>query len=141
MCGIFGVIAPKIIEKKELKLLVKHSQQRGKDSSGLIFLKNDQYHIYRADYSIDKLLNKIKPYNTSIVLGHSRLITNGLADNQPVIREDVFVLHNGIIVNDEEIWRDLKVERKYQIDSEVIAGIALEHLKTAMLWQIWRVLS
>ena len=129
MCGIFGVIAPKIIEKKELKLLVKHSQQRGKDSSGLIFLKNDQYHIYRADYSIDKLLNKVKPYNTSIVLGHSRLITNGLADNQPVIREDVFVLHNGIIVNDDEIWKDLKVERKYQIDSEVIAGITLEHLK------------
>jgi glutamine---fructose-6-phosphate transaminase (isomerizing) len=129
MCGIFGIIAPKVINKSELKLLVKHSQQRGKDSSGLIFLKDDQYQIFRSDYNIDKLLNKVKPYNSSIVLGHSRLITNGLSDNQPVIRDDIFVLHNGIIVNDEEIWKDLTVERKYQIDSEVLAGIAIEHLK------------
>ncbi|MBA3679564.1 MAG: glucosamine 6-phosphate synthetase [Bacteroidetes bacterium] len=129
MCGIFGIIAPEIINKKDLKLLVKHAKQRGKDSSGLIFLKNDQYNISRADYNIDKLLTKTRPYESPIVLGHSRLITNGLADNQPVLRDNVFVLHNGIIVNDEEIWKDLSVERKYQIDSEVLAGIALEHLK------------
>ena len=129
MCGIFGVVAPKIINKHDLKLLVKHSQQRGKDSSGLIFIKDNQYQICRADYNIDKLLNKIKPYNSPIVLGHSRLITNGLSDNQPVIRDDVFVLHNGIIVNDAEIWKNLTVERKFQIDSEVLAGIALEHIK------------
>jgi glucosamine--fructose-6-phosphate aminotransferase (isomerizing) len=128
MCGIFGIIAPKSIDKKDLKLLVKHSKQRGKDSSGLIFSKDNRYHICRADYNIDTLLNKIRPYKSPIVLGHSRLITNGLSDNQPVIREDVFVLHNGIIVNDAEIWKDLSVERKFQIDSEVIAGLTLEHL-------------
>lgn len=129
MCGIFGIIAQNKINKKDLKLLVKHSQQRGKDSSGLIFVQDNRYQIYRADYNINKLLNKTKPYNSPIVLGHSRLITNGLADNQPVIRDDIFVLHNGIIVNDDEIWKNLTVERKYQIDSEVIAGITLEHLK------------
>jgi len=129
MCGIFGIIAPEVINKKDLQLLAKHAQQRGKDSSGLIYLKNDHYQIYRADYDIDKLLNKVKPYKSPVVLGHSRLITNGLGDNQPVVREDVFVLHNGIIVNDEEIWKTLTVERKLQIDSEVIAGITLEHLK------------
>ncbi|MDO8998170.1 MAG: glucosamine 6-phosphate synthetase [Bacteroidota bacterium] len=129
MCGIFGIIASEAVDKKDLKLLAKHAQQRGKDSSGLIFIKDDKYQIYRADYNIDKLLNKIKPYHSSIVLGHSRLITNGLSDNQPVIRDDIFVLHNGIIINDEEIWKTLKIERKYQIDSEVIAGIALEHFK------------
>lgn len=129
MCGIFGIIAPEVINKKDLKLLAQHAKQRGKDSSGLIFLKNDQYNISRADYNIDKLLNKTRPYASPIVLGHSRLITNGLADNQPVLRENVFVLHNGIIVNDDEIWKDLSVKRNYRIDSEVIAGIALEHLK------------
>ena len=132
MCGIFGMIAPKAINKKDLKLLVRHAQQRGKDSSGLIFLKNNQYQICRADYNIDKLLNKIRPYYSSIVLGHSRLITNGLSDNQPVIRDDVFVLHNGIIVNDDEVWKSLSVERKYKIDSEVIAAITLEHLKNGL---------
>lgn len=128
MCGIFGIIAQKSIDKTDLKSLVKHSQRRGKDSSGLIFIKNNQYQICRADYNIDKLLNKIQPYNSSIVLGHSRLITNGLADNQPVVRDDIFVLHNGIIVNDKEIWEKLSVERKFKIDSEVIACIAIDHL-------------
>ncbi len=129
MCGIFGIIGSATINKKELRLLVKHSQQRGKDSSGLIFFKDGRYQIDRADYNIEKLLNKVKPYDSSIVLGHSRLITNGLSDNQPVIRDNIFVLHNGIIVNDEKIWKDLSIERKYQIDSEVLAGIALEHLQ------------
>jgi len=129
MCGIFGIIASETVNKKDLKLLAKYAQQRGKDSSGLIFIKENRYQICRADYDIDKLLNKIKPYKSRIVLGHSRLITNGLSDNQPVIREDIFVLHNGIIVNDDEIWKTLNVERKYQIDTEVIAAIALEHLQ------------
>lgn len=132
MCGIFGIIAPEIIDKRELKLLVNHSQQRGKDSSGLIYFKRDQFHICRADYSIDKLLKKVKPYNSPVVLGHSRLITNGLSDNQPVIREDIFVLHNGIIVNEDEIWKNLPVERKYQIDSETLAAIAIDHLKNGL---------
>ncbi len=129
MCGIFGIISSEVINKKDLKLLVQHSKQRGQDSSGLIFMKKNQYQIYRADFNIDRLLRKVKPYDSQIVLGHSRLITNGLSDNQPVIRDNVFVLHNGIIVNEEEIWKNLTVERKFQIDSEVIAAIALEHLK------------
>ncbi len=130
MCGIFGIISQyKTINKKDLKLLVKHAQQRGKDSSGLIFMENDRFNIHRADYNIDKLLNKSKPYCSTIVLGHSRLITNGLSDNQPVIRDDVFVLHNGIIVNEDEIWSGLSERKKFQIDSETIAGIVIEHLK------------
>ena len=62
MCGIFGVISTSIVDKKKLSQLVKHSQQRGKDSSGLIFLNGSTYNINRADYDVDKLLNKVKPY-------------------------------------------------------------------------------
>jgi len=61
-------------------------------------------------------------------MGHSRLITNGLTDNQPVVRDDICVLHNGIIVNDEELWLQLNVKRKFQIDTEVIAAIASLHI-------------
>jgi glucosamine--fructose-6-phosphate aminotransferase (isomerizing) len=130
MCGIFGIIPRGKIDKKELKSLVNHSQQRGKDSSGLIFTRNGRFEIFRADYNINKLLGKVRPYDSGLVLGHSRLITNGLSDNQPVVREDVFVLHNGIIVNDDEIWKDLSCKRLFRIDSEVIAGITLDHLSS-----------
>jgi predicted glutamine amidotransferase len=129
MCGIFGIISSNKVNKKEINFLANHSQQRGKDSSGLIFIKQGQYQITRADYSIEKLINIVKPFDSNIVLGHSRLITNGLSDNQPVIRDNVFVLHNGIIVNEDEIWESLSIERKYKIDSEVINAIAIEHLK------------
>lgn len=128
MCGIFGQISINGINKKNLDILVRHSKQRGVDSSGLIYCEGSRYKIARADYDIEKLLRCVKPYGSSIVLGHSRLITNGLGDNQPVVRDNVCVIHNGIIVNEDEIWGQLGVERKYKIDSELIVAITEEHL-------------
>ncbi len=129
MCGIFGQISKGNINKENFEKLVKHSEQRGVDSSGLVYYEDGKYNINRADYKIEKLLNKIKPYNSNIALGHSRLITNGLGDNQPVIRDSICAIHNGIVINEKEIWEKLTVERKYQIDSEVIVAIAEEELK------------
>lgn len=129
MCGIFGQVAVQAINKSNFDSLVKHSEQRGQDSSGLIYLKDGIYHIDRADYNVEKLLHNVKPYTSKVVLGHSRLITNGLADNQPVVRENICVIHNGIIINEKEAWSKIKSERKLIIDSELIVAIALEHLK------------
>lgn len=130
MCGIFGVISHGKVDSKSLNVLAKHARQRGRDSSGIITHSTKGYQTFRADYDINQLLKKISIKDATLCLGHSRLITNGLKDNQPVMRDDVIAIHNGIIVNDEEIWKDLTVERKYQIDSEVILGIALESLES-----------
>lgn len=131
MCGIFGQISKYKINKEKFNKLVKHSEQRGIDSSGLVYLKDSQYQITRADYNIEKLLNKVEPYDSKIVLGHSRLITNGLDDNQPVVRDNICAIHNGIIVNEKDVWEKLTVKRKYKIDSEAIVAIAEEHLKNS----------
>lgn len=128
MCGIFGIVSTETINKKDFRTLVKHSQQRGKDSSGLIFDRDNEYRAYRADYPITKLVKEVKPYSSQIVLGHSRLITNGLSDNQPVIRDGICVLHNGIIVNDAEIWAKINKERELKIDTEVIAAITSHYI-------------
>lgn len=128
MCGIFGVVSKTQINKQKFQTLVKHSEQRGVDSSGLIYHQNNYYKVNRADYSIEKLLNKVQPYNNNIVLGHSRLITNGLGDNQPVVRGNICAIHNGIIVNEEEVWSKLSVSRQLNIDSEAIVAIAEEFL-------------
>ena len=129
MCGIFGQISKTTVNKEKLYEVVKHSEQRGVDSSGLIQFKGDVYEVDRADYNIEKLLRKVEPYGSSVVLGHSRLITNGLGDNQPVIRENICAIHNGIVVNEKDIWKKISIERKYKIDSEVIVAIAAEHLQ------------
>lgn len=128
MCGIFGIIS-KAINKTDLRQLVRHSKQRGVDSSGLVHLKSGVYHVDRADYSIERLLKVVSPYNSSVVFGHSRLITNGLGDNQPVVRGSIAVIHNGIIVNEEEVWSNLNTQRHFVIDSEVIVAIAEEVLE------------
>lgn len=123
MCGIFGIISKKGYSKKNLKILVNHSQQRGKDSSGLIYCINNQYFINRSDFPIKTLLNEVDLFNSNLVMGHSRLITNGLSDNQPVERNGICVLHNGIIINDDDIWSKIGYEKKLKIDTEIIAGI------------------
>jgi hypothetical protein len=128
MCGIFGIISSSAVPKADLAYLVEHSQQRGRDSSGLVAFNDGTYSIHRADYVVTRLLDEVRPDSSSLVMGHSRLITNGLEDNQPVVRDDVFVLHNGIVVNHDAIWAQLNKKRALQIDTEVIAAIAAEHL-------------
>lgn len=130
MCGIFGILSTSPINKDCFNTLTYHSKQRGKDSSGLLLYQNGKYHVYRADYPITKLVREVKPFASQIVMGHSRLITNGLSDNQPVIRDGICVLHNGIIVNDDEIWAKINKERKLQIDTEVIAAIVSHCFET-----------
>jgi len=130
MCGIFGQISKNKINKPNFKKIVMHSKQRGVDSSGLVYFRNSKYRVDKSDLNIEKLLEKSKPYDSSVVLGHSRLITNGLSDNQPVVKDNICVIHNGIIVNEEEIWQKLKTKRELKIDSEVIVAIASEHLES-----------
>lgn len=107
---------------------MNHARQRGRDSSGVISLNCQGYNIIRADYDITKLVRRHRNLSSKVLFGHSRLITNGLSDNQPVVRGDVVVVHNGIIVNDDDVWKDLPLKRMFQIDSEVIAAIAEDHL-------------
>jgi glucosamine--fructose-6-phosphate aminotransferase (isomerizing) len=128
MCGIFGFISAQTVNYKDIELVANHARQRGRDSSGLFYQDGGKYVVDRADYDIKKLLAKKNKLNSHVVMGHSRLITNGLSDNQPVVRDGFCLVHNGIIVNDDAIWKEINVTRHFQIDSEVIIGIALQHL-------------
>lgn len=128
MCGIFGFIGPDDLDSKSAKFLVKHAQQRGRDSSGMVIRGTEAYQAYRADFPIDKLLKRIPPLG-NLFFGHSRLVTNGTGDNQPVTREQIMVLHNGIIVNHEAVWPILGKTRELEIDTEVIPAIIASHLE------------
>lgn len=129
MCGIFGIISAEPVSRSDLQVLAVHAEQRGKDSSGLFFYAETEYILHRANNSITSLLKDVKHVNTNFVMGHSRLITNGLEDNQPVYRDSVVVIHNGIVVNHDELWSNLGKERRQVIDTEVIAAIAADALE------------
>lgn len=128
MCGIFGIVSSMPVVEADLAILAKHAQQRGRDSSGLLVFSNREYHAYRADYPVVRLLKEAQLSSSQVAMGHSRLITNGLEDNQPIVRDGTVVLHNGIIVNDAAIWADIGMSPRQQIDTEVIAAIASKHL-------------
>jgi hypothetical protein len=129
MCGIFGIVSNIDISSDELHLLAMHSEQRGKDSSGLLISGGHVYNLHRANIAITSLLKRVNGVHTGLVMGHSRLITNGLADNQPVYRDSVCLVHNGIVVNHDALWAQISKERHQEIDTEIIAAIASDHLE------------
>jgi glucosamine--fructose-6-phosphate aminotransferase (isomerizing) len=128
MCGIFGIVGTNGLENKHLKFLARHAEQRGRDSSGLLVIDREATRVWRADCSIQRLLKRVMPLRALVALGHSRLITNGLADNQPVVRDGICVFHNGIVVNHADLWDHIGERPRQQIDTEVIAAIAASHL-------------
>jgi len=154
MCGIFGVVVTDINEwghafiGDAIDVLASCSESRGKDSAGFAF-RNDatgQIAVLRAPLPISELKRRAE-YRRLLdehagaaagpgrraVIGHSRLVTNGsqLKDenNQPVIKAGLVGVHNGIIVNEAELWAEVTVaQRAYDLDTEVLLALARQYL-------------
>lgn len=124
MCGIFGAVGSSPLEDRDLHRLAKLSRRRGRDSSGFVFWNGKEYRAKSADFDIVRLLESEQIEDTRVLTGHSRLITNGFFDNQPVVRSGIAVIHNGIILNTAEIWGELAQEPEFEIDSEILAVLA-----------------
>lgn len=160
MCGIFGIIAKKgsnwtpILLTKTLRKIALLSESRGKDSSGLCFrsasIKKNL--IIKGDIPISELIKKgdfsdflkksISSSNGVLnhsfcVIGHARLVTNGTQlnpeNNQPVYKDGIVGIHNGIIVNNDELWDTHDdLTRKCEIDTEVMFSIIRKHIRHGM---------
>lgn len=131
MCGIFGVLSEqKNGGSSAVPSLIAQSLQRGRDSGGYVAFIDETFVIKKADYGVDKLVKTHPPRDFNFLMGHSRLITNGLRDNQPVAYDDMCVIHNGIITNHEVIFSKFGVERKFEIDTEALLAIASYGLKS-----------
>ncbi len=157
MCGIFGIIIKpdsslniKSVEKTLNKIAVL-SESRGKDSSGIAFRKNfaKTIEVIKGDVSISKLvesseynkqlkiaLNAYKNKDGFSAFGHARLVTNGSqlqeVNNQPVLKDDTVLIHNGIIVNVDELWvNNPQITREFEIDTEIISALIKDKLKTS----------
>lgn len=126
MCGIFGYIGSEPLSSRDLSFLVTHSQIRGRDSSGLFFHDTAGYNILKGDFGITRLIKRARLSSCDAFFGHSRLITNGLSDNQPVVRDGIAVIHNGIVVNHNALWSELDAKRELEIDTEIIPALARE---------------
>lgn len=123
MCGIFFTNDISL-KPAELDILVNCSERRGKDASGIaIQTKNGCFKIFKSFAPLTSLTKK-QDFNQFVTItAHSRLMTNGANDNQPIVTENCVVFHNGIILNEAELCQRYGLERKLEVDSEVIALI------------------
>ena len=127
MCGIFGIFTKnKTVLHEDFRCLAKYAQERGSDSSGLIYYNKDNYTSVSSDLPISKLIARGDYADCNFIAGHSRLATNGTEDNQPILLDDTLTIHNGIICNADNLWDNKKHVRQLTIDTEIIPVIIKE---------------
>ncbi len=167
MCGIFGVALRsesnygEAFVKKCLTQLALLAVARGRDSSGFAFRDHAgaRIDIYKGDIPISALLKEERvrsridaatrsyrevPGQPFTAVGHSRLVTNGSQlqneNNQPVVKDGVVGLLNGIIVNDGALWeRHPEIRRAFDVDTEVMLALVRQHLKSG--WDVGTAIS
>ena len=145
MCGIFGVtIGESSFRARALPILLKDlfllSESRGKEASGVAVCSDEQIHVLKSAVAASSMIRsrqyrqliaeslRAKVKEPLTIIGHSRLVTDGSrydqGNNQPVVAGNCVGIHNGIIVNTEEIWKEQSdLQRRYQVDSEVILAL------------------
>jgi glucosamine--fructose-6-phosphate aminotransferase (isomerizing) len=157
MCGIFGlaISAQQSMEAgtwaDSLKKLFELSETRGKEAAGIALALRDEIVVHKDSVSASEML-KTDDYRRLLTrgerwfsdaalqcsalaaIGHSRLVTNGLqgidANNQPVWRDDVVIIHNGIVVNVDELWeREARdgISPRADVDTEVLAALVQKY--------------
>jgi len=128
MCGIIGVLgkhqaAPILIEG------LKRLEYRGYDSAGIATVNGGRLGRRRAVGKMAHLNDLLvhEPLAGATGIGHTRWATHGgpsLVNAHPHVREQVAVVHNGIIENYRELRAELArngVLAKTQTDTEVVA--------------------
>lgn len=105
---------------------------RGRDATGLLTVTNGRHKLRKAPQPAGEFL-KNRPgigANAQTALIHTRAATQGTpavaGNNHPIAYGNIIGIHNGVIYNDDQLFRDNKWERKAEVDSEAIFA-ALAH--------------
>ena len=132
MCGIVGYVGKDYSGSKKIYQGLKNLEYRGYDSCGIAISndKNNQIEIFKSIGDTDNLL-KFEIPTSKIGIGHTRWATHGSVniDNaHPHNSEDgeVYLVHNGVIENSDEIKNSLKskgIKFYGDTDSEVLVNL------------------
>ncbi len=140
MCGIIGYVGKKDSVEVVLGGL-KALEYRGYDSAGITALTAKGPVTIKQVGRVEALeaeLSETKPTKAPIAIGHTRWATHGVpsipnAHPHYNTAKTIFIAHNGIIENYQELRRKLK-QAGYtfvtQTDSEVIPHLIDFHLRT-----------
>src|SRR5215204_6095088 len=129
MCGIVGAAARRDIVPVLIEGL-RRLEYRGYDSCGLALVDREDIDLVRTVSRVADLASKVKNTRGTTGIAHTRWATHGAPvtkNAHPMLsRNEIAVVHNGIIENYEELRAELK-QRGYvfesQTDTEVIAHL------------------
>lgn len=131
MCGIVGYIGSKEAQQVLLSGL-KRLEYRGYDSAGIVTLSDKgTASLLREKGKVAELDKKIIAHKTadSIGIGHTRWATHGAPSKRnahPHLVGDIFLVHNGIIENYQDIKAELgkyDYDFKSDTDTEVLTAL------------------
>jgi glucosamine 6-phosphate synthetase-like amidotransferase/phosphosugar isomerase protein len=134
MCGIGGVFLrdPSMrVNMDALRdTLALELQARGRHATGYVALDDDGVAEWqKAACSATEFIRECRPVPSSsrALLVHTRYATQGLAafteNNHPIRRGPFFIIHNGHVSNDSELFRKAERNRFGKVDSEAIAAL------------------
>jgi len=136
MCGIVCGIAQRNVVPILLEGL-KRLEYRGYDSAGLAVINNQQIYRKRELGKVKGLeaLLEADPISGYIGIAHTRWATHGkpsTANAHPhVCRNNVAVVHNGIIENHEHL-REEQLQQGYEFSSETDTEVIVHEIYHAM---------
>lgn len=125
MCGIFGAIG-KHIDKGILQELAAEARKRGPHAYGISMLTNDSICTQKSENEINPQ-KAFADIETTGIIGNCRLSTSGtykdIANNQPMVLNDLAISHNGNVKSYLQIADELGVQLSTQCDSEIICHL------------------
>jgi glucosamine 6-phosphate synthetase-like amidotransferase/phosphosugar isomerase protein len=143
MCGLTGILIGKTYGENELKqvkelftrTLLAH-EERGREATGVIAFRPDgTFFMVKEPLPAGEFIKTsgyrdfLKRWDKNIctLLGHTRKPTKGSRwnhdNNHPVMAGEIVGIHNGTIDNDDSLFEKENLERKAQVDSEVIFSL------------------
>lgn len=131
MCGIVGVIgeSPDKIREAVVKLLLQ-SQIRGKHATGISYVKDGKIVTIKKPIPAMEFIELIPKDIGNIVIGHTRYSTSDSRYNQPLDKDNISLVHNGVITQAPfEQWEELYGLRDFTTrnDSEILLKTCCEN--------------
>jgi glutamine phosphoribosylpyrophosphate amidotransferase len=142
MCGIAGFVIKRpedkrpIASEKLLSELLAEIDDRGGDATGFV-ARNPRGDVewHKASCDARRFIPSRRgmPEGATAALAHTRWATQGHQafpeNNHPIRRGAMYVVHNGIVTNDRELFAAVGREPFGDVDSEAIAAV-LSHAGT-----------